>query len=49
MTKPNLRITGKEERKRIPAKSPEISFNKAIKEKFPNLNEVMPINIQETY
>jgi hypothetical protein len=45
--RPNLRITGIEEREEVKAKGTCYIFNKIIKENFPNLEKVMPIQVQE--
>jgi hypothetical protein len=46
--RPNLRIMGIEEGEELQAKRVCNIFNKAITENFPNLEKVLPIQIQET-
>jgi chromosome segregation ATPase len=45
--RPNLRITGIEEREEVQAKGISNIFNKIIAENFKNLEKTIPINIQE--
>jgi chromosome segregation ATPase len=45
--RPNLRIMGTEEGKEVLAKRIQNTFNKIITENFPNLEKVMPIQLQE--
>jgi hypothetical protein len=45
--RPNLRIMGIEEGEEVQAKGICNTFNKIITENFPNLEKVMPIQIQE--
>jgi chromosome segregation ATPase len=47
--RPNLRIADIEESKDSQLKGPINIFNKVVEEKFPNLNKVMPMKIQEAY
>uniref|UniRef100_A0A8C6H6C3 LINE-1 retrotransposable element ORF1 protein n=1 Tax=Mus spicilegus TaxID=10103 RepID=A0A8C6H6C3_MUSSI len=49
MRRPNLRIIGVDENEDFQLKGPANIFNKIIEENFPNLNNDMPINIQEAY
>jgi zona occludens toxin (predicted ATPase) len=49
MRKPNLRITGIDEKEDFQFKGPVNIFNKSIEENFPNLKKEMPMNIQEAY
>jgi hypothetical protein len=45
--RPNLRIMGIEEGEEVQAKGICNIFNKIITENFPNLQKVMPIQVQE--
>jgi hypothetical protein len=45
--RPNLRIMGIEEGEEEQAKGSHNIFNKIITENFPNLEKVMPIQVQE--
>jgi hypothetical protein len=45
--RPNLRITGIEEREELQAKGIHNIFNKIITENFPNLKKIMPTQVQE--
>jgi hypothetical protein len=45
--RPNLRIMGIEEGEEVQAKGMHNIFNKIITENFPNLEETMPIQVQE--
>jgi chromosome segregation ATPase len=45
--RPNLRIMGIEEGEEVKAKGICNTFNKIMTESFPNLEEVMPIQVQE--
>jgi chromosome segregation ATPase len=45
--RPNLRIMGIEEGKQVQAKGIHNIFNKIITENFPNLDNVLPVQIQE--
>jgi hypothetical protein len=45
--RPNLRIMGIEEGEEVQAKGMHNIFNKIIKENFPNLWKIMPIQAQE--
>jgi chromosome segregation ATPase len=45
--RPDLRIMNIEERKEVQAKEISNIFNKIITEKFPNLEKVIPIHVQE--
>jgi archaeosine-15-forming tRNA-guanine transglycosylase len=45
--RPKLRIMGIEEGKEIQAKGMRNIFNKIITENFPNLEQTMPIQVQE--
>jgi hypothetical protein len=47
MRRPNLRIIDIQERKDSQLRGPINSFNKIIKENFPNLKKEMPMKIQE--
>ena len=49
MRRPNLRIIDIQERKDSQLRGPINSFNKIIKENFPNLKKKRPMNIQEAY
>jgi hypothetical protein len=49
MKRPNLRIMGTEESKKLQFKGPVNMFNRIIEENFPNLKKEMPIDIKETY
>jgi hypothetical protein len=49
MRRPNLRLIGIEESENSQLKGPGNIFNKIIEENFPNLKEVIPMNIQEAY
>jgi hypothetical protein len=43
--RPNLRIMGIEEGEEVQANGMHNMFNKIIKEKFPNLEKTMPIQV----
>jgi septal ring factor EnvC (AmiA/AmiB activator) len=45
--RPNLRLMGIEEGEEVQAKGIHNIFNKTITENFPNLNKVLPIQVQE--
>jgi hypothetical protein len=45
--RPNLRIMGIEEGEEVQAKGNHNIFNKIITENFPNLEKIMPIQVQE--
>jgi hypothetical protein len=45
--RPNLRIMGNEEGEEVQAKRILNIFNKTITENFPNLEKIMPIQLQE--
>jgi hypothetical protein len=45
--RPNLRIMGTERGEEVQAKGLYIIFNKIITENFPNLEKVLPIQVQE--
>jgi hypothetical protein len=45
--RPNLRIVGIEEGEEVQAKGIQNIFNKIITENFPNLEKIMPIQVQE--
>jgi hypothetical protein len=45
--RPNLRIMGIEEGEEVQTKGINKIFNKIIAESFPNLEKVMPIQVQE--
>jgi chromosome segregation ATPase len=45
--RPNLRITGIEGGEKVQAKGIHNIFNKIVTENFPNLEETMPIEVQE--
>jgi chromosome segregation ATPase len=47
--RPNLRIMGIEEGEEVHAKGIHNIFNKIIPENSPNLEKVMPIQVQEAY
>jgi chromosome segregation ATPase len=47
LKRPNLRIMGIEEREEVQAKGIHNIFNKIITENSPNLEKVMPIQVQE--
>jgi hypothetical protein len=49
MRRQNLRIIGIDENEDFQIKGPVNIFNKILKENFPNLKKVMPMNIQEAY
>jgi hypothetical protein len=49
MRRSNLKIIGIEESEDFQIKRPVNIFNKAIEENFPNLNQQMPMSIQEAY
>ena len=49
MRKPNLRIIGIDESEDLQQKGPANTFNKIMKENFPNLKREIPMNIQEAY
>jgi hypothetical protein len=46
--RPNLRIMGNKEGQKVQAKGISNIFNKIMTENFPNLEKVLPIQIQET-
>jgi hypothetical protein len=46
--RPNLRIMGTEEGEEVQAKGIHNIFNKIITENFPNLEKVLPIQVQES-
>jgi archaeosine-15-forming tRNA-guanine transglycosylase len=46
--RPNLRIMGIEEGEEVQAKGIHNIFNKIVTENFPNLEKVLPIQVQET-
>jgi hypothetical protein len=46
--RPNLRIMGIEEREEVQAKGICNMFNEIITGNFPNLEKVLPIQVQET-
>jgi hypothetical protein len=45
--RPNLRLMGIEEGEEVQAKGIPNIFNKIITENFPNLEKIMPIQVQE--
>jgi archaeosine-15-forming tRNA-guanine transglycosylase len=45
--RPNLRIMSIEEREEVQAKGMHNIFNKIITENFPNIEKIMPIQVQE--
>jgi archaeosine-15-forming tRNA-guanine transglycosylase len=45
--RPNLRIMGTEEGEEVQAKGIHNIFNKIITENFPNLEKIMPIQVQK--
>jgi hypothetical protein len=45
---PNMRIRGIGEGEEVQAKGIHYTFNKIITEKFPNLENVLPIQVHET-
>jgi chromosome segregation ATPase len=47
MRRPNLQIIGVEENEEFQLKGPANIFNKIIEEKFPKLNNDMPMNIKK--
>jgi hypothetical protein len=49
MRRPNLQIIGVDENEDFKLKGPANIFNKIIEQNFPNLKNVMPMNIQEAY
>jgi hypothetical protein len=49
MRRPNIRIIAIDENEHFKIKGTVNIFNKIIEENFPNLNKVMPMNIQEAY
>ena len=49
MRRPNLQIIGVDKSEDFQLKGPVNIFNKIIEENFPNLNNDMPMNIQEAY
>jgi archaeosine-15-forming tRNA-guanine transglycosylase len=46
--RPNVRIMGIEEGEEVQAKGIHNIFNKMVTKNFPNLDKVMPIQVQET-
>jgi archaeosine-15-forming tRNA-guanine transglycosylase len=46
--RPNMRIMGIDEGEEVQAKGIHNIFNKIITENFPNLEKVIPIQVQET-
>ena len=49
MRRPNVRIIGIGENEDFLLKEPINVFNKIIEENLPNLNKIIPTNIQEAY
>jgi chromosome segregation ATPase len=49
MRRPNLLITGVDEKEDLQLKWPANIFNKIIEENFPNLKKERPMNIKEAY
>jgi hypothetical protein len=49
MRRPNLQLIGVDENEDFQLREPANIFNKIIEEKFPNLKNEMPMNIQEAY